>query len=195
MLFPFALMMLPTTQGLERIGMNSFWPEYERWEYKSECQIDNRAFTGFRLMDVYEFNVPSRDLVRNDMVLLSCNMGTPQFDVTLKPDSVFNTPIEVPSVDSTFRLARRDVYAHRAHNATELVRGSMYGAIYIQKGRKWEAISPLITDLQVSRAPHYGFDNRTVKFTYVMSALRTPEPLDKAFPRNNAWKMYVSPYE
>jgi len=178
-----------------------FWPESEQWNYEQECKIGDRAFTGVRIMDVRLLEFPSTQRLATSLVLLGCELGQPRFNVTLNPSDVFNTSIDVGRLpnsaeSTTLRLSRRPNYVKLGHQKLRYISGTIVGGVYAQGGYgNWLPVSPLIGDKWSLTATHYGFRNKTAEITIVTSLLRSPEPLDKTYPKNDDWGEYMSPIE
>ncbi|GMM50724.1 hypothetical protein DASB73_016820 [Starmerella bacillaris] len=167
-------------------------------EYDTLCSIDDRSYTGYRLLNDHEVEMNFKNyknaITKNGVTLVECKQGKELYNVKLNAsESVFNRDINIPNSKKSIRIIRRDPYKHDSN--LRYIPSTVVGVIFIvDEDGECQPNSLLIAD-----SWHKWHMNKTgTSFTNThvfTSLLRTPDVLDKTYPRNDNWKANEVCYE
>lgn len=158
-------------------------------ETNPACILGEHRFTGIRL----QHRRPARALLDSpELVLKECKYGQLKSEFVIAEQSqVFNTTHCVEEGRHCFRLARHQIYTDdgKLYYPT----GTVVGAVYYQETPDSEIkpISPLVADSRISVSTVKVDDRRVVE----VGILRSPDVLEKEYPRTKSWESFLSPYE
>lgn len=172
---------------------------FSQTELGSLCAVDGRAYTGFRVLHDRALRgggagQGARGLHSAGVAIVECDNGRQVFGAVVPPgESVFNRSIAVPGHDRTLRITRRAPY--RGIAKLRYVPGTIVGTVFAVDGRgACTPQSPLVADGWARwhlNKTDSGFSDVHV----YTSLLRTPDVLDRTYPRSDQWKQGVSCYE
>lgn len=153
------------------------------------CIVGEHRYTGIRLQHRWVarafFDPP-------ELILKECGYGELKSEIVIAGEChIFNESHCVEANKHCFRLVRKQEYVGNSN--LRYSPGTIIGAVYFQETRDDELkpMSPLVADSRLSISTSKANDERFVE----VGVLRSPDILEKEYPRKSTWQDVISPSE